>query len=169
MPLDLYRDELLPEPTSRKSDDGFWGWLSLALIVCLSALVLVLFIQRGDRGGDGGDDVTPPAVSGLHVLIVEETAERASLPPSQVAIFTSIPLREWYDANCAKEGGQVAYRCFDQHDKLAKETQVWRDLRDKVTLDPPAYLVVNGKRAEQGKLPQDPESFQAVLEKFKGK
>lgn len=162
--LDLYADTATPPaPVAPRSGSGsgWFGWLLAAVAIVFLAFVLV----NRARVPDGDDAKPTPSVSGLHVLIVEETADRSKLPASQVAIFTSIPLREWYAANCAKDG----YRCFDQHDDLKNESAEWRELRSRVTLKPPCYLVVDGKRGQEGRLPEDPERFQQLLEQFKAK
>lgn len=172
MPIDIYADELVPERTSQTSRSGPAGWVGgLILLAALIGVGCVFFLQScsGPAPAPDGDHVDPPAVNGLYVLVLEETADRFNLPPSQVAIFTSAPLREWYEQNCAKVNGEPAYRCFDKDDKLDREAAIWREMREKVTIDPPAYLVVSGKYAEQGKLPKDPPTWQSTLEKVKAK
>lgn len=166
--LDLYADTVTPPaPVAPRSgpSSGWFGWLLAVIAIVFLAFVLVHRAPMPD-----GDDIKPtPSVSGLHVLIVEETSDRYKLPASQVAIFTSIPLREWYAANCAKDGDAPAYRCFDEQDDLKNESAEWRDIRSRVTLKPPCYLVVDGKRGQEGRLPEDPERFQQLLEQFKAK
>lgn len=168
MPLDLYADELVPESTARKSNGN--GWLG-PVVMCLMVLVAGwLYVSRHSPSPDVDPAPGPtpgPVASGLHVLIVEETADRGKLTGGQIAILTSSDLVDWYDANCAKEDGFRAYRCFDKDTKLEQENQVWRDMRAAVTLEPPCVLAVDGKRAVQFKLPADPEAMQATLEKFK--
>ncbi|MCC6511508.1 MAG: hypothetical protein IT423_20580, partial [Pirellulaceae bacterium] len=158
MPLDLYADELVPESTARRDapKSGLW-----AIVLALVLVAGTWFYLHGDRSSPDVDPSpapipSPVVASGLHVLIVEETADRGKLTAGQIATLTSADLVDWYEANCAKEDGFRAYRCFDKDTKLDQENQVWRDLRGLVTLDPPCVLAVDGKRAVQFKLPADP-------------
>ena len=175
MPRDLFADELVPVPTSRTVQNprsGASGWVAGVLSLALVALVgSLMFLQSCSPNitPDDGDDVTP-SVSGLHVLIIEETKDRFNLPATQIPIFTSTILSDWYDANCAKVDGVRAYRCFDQHDNLDKENPVWKSLKAKVKTEPPSYAIVNGRYEEVGRLPKDPKTWHSVLEKArKGK
>lgn len=169
MSLDLYADELVPESTTRKSSGN--GWLGPVVMGLLVLVAGWLYASRHSPSPDvdpaPGPSPSPVVASGLHVLIVEETSDRAKLTAGQIAILTSGDLQDWYEGNCAKEDNFRAYRCFDKDTKLEQENQVWRDMRAAVTLEPPCVLAVDGKRAVQFKLPADPEAMQATLEKFK--
>lgn len=49
--------------------------------------------------------VVPIDAPGLHVLIIEETAERAKLPASQLNVLTSKDVWAWLDAHCVVDTG----------------------------------------------------------------
>lgn len=168
MSIDIFADPVSAETDTRQPGNPWPGtWAFVALCVTIVLGVWLLINRPIDPDGDPVDPPSPtPIASGLHVLIVEETSERDRMPASQVAIFSSIPLRKWYDANCAKEDGIVAYRNFDKDDRLEKENEIWRKLRARITLPPPVLLMVDGKRGKEMPLPADPDAMQATLEQF---
>lgn len=130
-----------------------WGIDILLLIgAVLGALPMLL---------DGGSvlpsfDPPPIAEPGLRVAIVEETADRSKLPGSQLAILTSVKLREYLDANCVKENGQPAYRIWDKDIDASRESQLWQDALSKVKgtegITLPAILISNGSTGYIGPL-----------------
>lgn len=65
-------------------------------------------------------DSTPPAVitkPQFRMLIVEETADRPTLPAEQLSIFTSTTLRDYLDQHCMTlADGSHGYRIIDQDD-----------------------------------------------------
>ena len=71
--------------------------------VLLGALV-VWVVSRGAA-------LEPTGVTGLRVLVLEETAERGELSPDQLAIFNSVEIRERIEA----ADGQVLF--LDADDK----------------------------------------------------
>lgn len=165
MALDIYVDRPVSAETSVTPSPRKPAWVGSAVVVALCAMLCVgvfIFLNRPDAGVD--PDVNPPVASGLNVLIVEETSDQ--LPAEQVAIFSSIPLREWYKKHCADEDGHPAYRCFDKDTKLDRENEIWQKLRARITLPPPALLMVDGKKGKEMKLPSSPEQMQQVLEQF---
>lgn len=68
-------------------------------------------------------DPNPPRVvtqPEFRLLIVEETADRPSLPPDQLSIFTSTVARYYLDAHCLKlPDGTNGYRIVDK-DQLSE-------------------------------------------------
>ena len=65
-------------------------------------------------------DPSPPQVvvaPQFRFLVIEETLDRPSLPPDQVAIFTSLKLRDYLDSHCVKlADGSKGYRFVDQNE-----------------------------------------------------
>lgn len=168
MPLDLYVEPTVSAET-RQPPRKASPWIYTAAFVAACAFVLVgvwIFLNPSVDPDDDSIPTPPPVASGLHVLIVEETAEREQLPAEQIAIFSSIPLRQWYKAHCADEDGHPAYRNFDKDDNLDRENEIWQKLRAKITLSPPVLLMVDGKKGKEMKLPPNPEAMQAALEQF---
>lgn len=126
------------------------------IVLLLGVLLgLVPFLMDG---GSVLPSFDPPPIdeAGLRVAIIEETADRSSLPKSQMAILTSVKLREYLDANCVKEDGQPAYRIWDKDIDASRESQLWQDALAKVKatedLKTPAILISNGKTGYIGPL-----------------
>ncbi len=164
--LDLYEDELVPASLARKSrpiarclgvcsgvpGGSRWRWFCL---------------HRGPAPTPDDLDPPGPVASGLHVLIVEETADRKQLTAGQVAIFTSIPLREWYEANCAKRAHHSLSLLRQGHEARPRNASLERhaiatQARAAGRADEPMASV-----GQQMKLPSDPDAMKAELEKFK--
>lgn len=148
LPMDPGVQPLQPKP--------FWP-----IVILLGIVFLFVLGMRGCGGG--GDDDAIVDVKGLHVLIVEDVQERDKLTRDQLAIFNSIELREWYDANCAEDG----YRNYDVDDMLDNEPEVWKRMREGLTLKPPAVVIANDRKGSQMQLPASPEALMRELNKFK--
>lgn len=121
--------------------------------VLLGALV-VWVVSRGAA-------LEPTGVTGLRVLVVEETAERGELSPDQLAIFNSVEIRERIEA----ADGQVLF--LDADDKTRELSPEWQRLRDRIQTRPPVVVFANRKRAKEMALPPTIDSFLESLEGFK--
>ncbi len=106
------------------------------------------------------DDGEPIAVDGLRVLIVEESANRQTLPADQSQILTSVPVRELV----AKLGGEI--RIVDVDDATDAMATEWRALRKRITTTPPAVVFAKPRRAMEMALPANVDQFQTKLEAF---
>lgn len=106
-------------------------------------------------------DVDPLPVSSLHVLIVEEMDERASLPASQVGIFTSTELRKWFEDN------DVQWRIFDKDVNLEHAEKKWQDAMKRERASLPWVIVSNGRTGWEGPLPKDTASLIQLLEQYR--
>ncbi len=125
-------------------------------IACLALIV------AGQRGNLPVIDAKPLiSGDGMHVLIVEETNERNTLPASQVAIFTAAPVRKWLVEHNAQA------RFFDKDQDVQFEAQNWQDAM-KIKRDSLPWLVVsNGKNNFTGPLPKSVDETISLLEKYK--
>lgn len=119
-------------------------------------VVLAWFVSSRRSADDG----KPIAVSGLRVLIVEESADRQTLPPEQSKILTSVPIRE----TVAQLGGQI--RVMDADDSAEAISDEWRALRKRITTTPPAVVFAKPRRAQEMPLPANVDEFRAKLEAF---
>jgi hypothetical protein len=124
------------------------------------AVVLVIagawFISSRRQNDDG----EPIMVDGLRVLIVEESANRQSLPPDQSQILTSVPIRELVE----KLGGQI--RILDADDPTDALAAEWRAIRKRITITPPAVVFAKPRRAMEMALPANVDQFENKLEAF---
>lgn len=107
---------------------------------------------------------------GLRVLVVEETADRSSLPRQQALIFTSSEIREYLDNHCGREqSGAKGYRFFDDDTPMEHETQAWRDLMAKAKDKPrPTIVISKWPKNYVGPLPKDIASTLTLLRKYGG-
>lgn len=106
-------------------------------------------------------DVVPIPVTGLHVLIIEEMDQRASLPASQVSIFTSTKLRDWFKAN------NVQWRQFDDDADLSQVDQKWKDAMARPRTSTPWVVASNGQSGYEGPLPASVDATIQLLEKYR--
>lgn len=128
----------------------------LVILVCVYVVV----------GGSGGipiidpPDPAPIPVPGLHVLIVEETANRGSLPLDQLAILQSTQIREHVRA----AGG--LYRQFDEDQQMDEAPQVWQDAMKLPRDSVPWWIVSDGKTGVSAALPATLEEAMATIRGF---
>lgn len=132
-------------------------WLGMAALAIALIAVASTFIPRGHS-----DDESSVKVDKPHVVIVEESSEHDKLPADQLAIFTSVPLRQFYDRN------DVVYRNYDVDDEVDNESKMLQELREMITEQPPCVIVAKGSKATQFKLPKDPEAMEARVKKLIG-
>ena len=129
----------------------------LVILVCLYVIV---------TGGSGGlpiidpPDPAPIPVPGLHVLIVEETANRGSLPLDQLAILQSTQIRDHVRA----AGGN--YRQFDEDQQMDEAPQVWQDAMKLPRDSVPWWIVSNGETGVSEPLPLTIEDAMTTVRRF---
>ena len=106
-------------------------------------------------------DVVPLPVTGLHVLIIEEMDDRSGLPASQVSIFSSTKLWDWFAAN------NVQWRQFDYDADLSLVDQKWKDAMARPRQSTPWIIASNGTSGYEGPLPKSVDETITLLEKYK--
>lgn len=104
--------------------------------------------------------------SKLRVLIVEETADRAGLPPGQLAVLTSSKVRRALDALCMKVDGTPEWRIFDDDSDISAESDVWQEAMAKPRSSLPWLLVSDGKQGVSMPLPKSVDEMLGILETF---
>ena len=112
-----------------------------------------------------------PAVdsSQLRVLIVEETADRAKLPPSQLAILTSSIVRAKLDAVCCKgaDGKTPEWRILDKDLDAAGESALWQEAMKIPRESVPWLVVTDGVRhGYSGPLPKTIDETLAIVGRY---
>ena len=101
----------------------------------------------------------PFTESGLHVLIVEETDDRAKLTAAQQSILTSVAVRE------AAAGGQ--FRILDPNAPLENAEPVWQAAMKLKRDSIPWLYVGNGSKGYSGPLPVDSAAVIAIIQGVK--
>jgi hypothetical protein len=128
--------------------------------------------------GDGPvpppDPVDPPPlpVTGLHVCILEETADRAKLPATTREVLLGTgpgSVRDWLTKNCAKDAvGRPQFRVLDASAEPTKDDQVWRDAWKRPRQGLPWIVIGNSKTGFEGPLPGTPAEVIELLRKYGG-
>jgi hypothetical protein len=114
-------------------------------------------------------DPAPPAVvtqPQFRLLIIEETADRPTLPAEQLGIFTSTTLRDYLDKHCTTlADGSHGYRIVDQDDvaNLPAEFQATAKLKRDAT---PWLYCTDGTRGLSTPLPADVDELLAKIRPY---
>ena len=150
-----------PRPEPRAHAPTATGPVSMAwtLAPWLIAALAVLWAWRQSPPGPGPNP-DPVPVETLSVLILEETADRGTLPAGQTAILNSVDIRE----AIARRGGQL--RVLDVDDKTDTLGDPWPTLRSRATLKPPLVIFAEKRRAIETALPADVPAMLQRLEEF---
>lgn len=110
-----------------------------------------------------------PKLGDLKVLIIEETGSRGELPSDQIAVFTSVPIREYVRKACSKDPkGNPDFRVYDQNVSIEGEPEwiqkAWKEPRQ----DLPWILLSNGTTGFSGPLPATADKTLELLKKYGG-
>ncbi len=114
-------------------------------------------------------DPAPPAVvtqPQFRLLIIEETADRPTLPAEQLGIFTSTTVRDYLDQHCVTlADGSHGYRIVDQDDvaNLPAEFQATAKLKREAT---PWLYCTDGTRGLSTPLPASVEQLLAKIKPY---
>ncbi len=110
----------------------------------------------------------PVPVTGLRVLIVEESADRPKLPASQQSVLFSKSVRDWLDAHCVDgEGGVKDWGIFDKDADLSRYSRHLREMlaRPRTSL-PWVVIKGDGGIVHEGPLPVDVPAALNLLGKY---
>ena len=114
-------------------------------------------------------DPNPPAVitkPQFRLLIVEETADRTTLPAGQLSIFTSTTVRDYLDHHCVTlADGSHGYRMIDQDDvaNLPADFLATAKLKREST---PWLYCTDGTRGLSAPLPSSVNQFLARIKPY---
>lgn len=124
-------------------------------------LLLVAAYLVGQR--DGGGQIFGPKIdpANRHVLILEETSKRYSLPPSQLSVITGGTSHKVLEKFAPQR-----WRVLDKDASLAAVEDIWKTLAQVESSDLPRIVVGDGTTNEAAPLPKDPESLRGFLEKY---
>lgn len=141
------------------------AWVSIDGIPSEAARCVVMVEGPGPIPPDPGPDPpippTPPVPVELRVLVVHETGDLNKMPAAQRAILTSVPVRDFLTAKCAKDGTQPAFRFYDDN---AAPTVPWlKDAMAKPRKSLPWIVIVG---VYEGPLPANVEEMLALLKRY---
>jgi len=99
-----------------------------------------------------------PVITGLRVLIVEETADRPKLPASQQSIFTSVKVRQYLREH------SIEFRVLDRNDVAGD----WKGISDtsKPAAVPWLYVTAGNRIVCTDPLPQSVDAFLALIKTY---
>jgi hypothetical protein len=115
------------------------------------------------------DPPKPPGpATGLRVLIVEESAERAKLPAAQQSIIFSKSVRDWLDANCRPLDAKTKeWGIHDKDTDLTGYSKELEALRTRSRASVP-WIIISSDQGVlyEGPLPADVPSTLNLLGKY---
>lgn len=133
------------------------------LLFALLGLLVFAVVRRDDPIDPAG----PIIGKGLRVLIVEETAQRSSLPAPQLAELTSGTVFDYLNEKCTAEaGGKKAWRIFDKDTDVSQEAKFWQDAMGRKRDSLPWLIVSNGRKGFEGPLPANTEALLELIRKY---
>lgn len=117
-------------------------------------------------------DAPPFPSEGLMVLILEESADRGSLPQPQYEILLGDKTRGWLSQNTMKVDGVPSYRMWDDDysaESMAKVSEAWRGAYDAAKRESsgrlPWLIASDGVRGLSMPLPDNEDAFIEELER----
>ena len=136
----------------------------------LLLIALILWLAFAGEGGGIGPSPEPapfPA-RGLAVLMVYESEKADDLTKGQRAILYGREMREFLNAKCVKgpDGTTPEYRVWDKDTDASDDAETWQKAM-AVPRQADRWLVVsNGTSGYSGPLPEQPEEFKAIVNRF---
>lgn len=127
-------------------------------------IAVVLLVIAGYLIGeqDGGQIFGPKIEpANRHVLILEETSKRHSLPPSQLSVITGGTSHK-----ILEEFAPQRWRVLDKDAPLAAVEDIWKTLAQVESSELPRIIVGDGKTNEASPLPKDPDSLREFLKGY---
>lgn len=118
-----------------------------------------------------GPTPTPAPIpqAGFRVAIIEESADRATLPAKQLAILFSPRVRDYLNEKCAVgPSGTKEWRIFDKDSPMSGESAIWQGVMQRPRRSVPWIVISNGTTGTEEPLPADEESALALLRKYGG-
>lgn len=118
---------------------------------------------------DPVDPVDPmPVIGPLSVCIIEQTEDRAVIPPGQLRALQSTKIRQYLDEHCAKVDGRPQWRIFDADADMSAAEKVWQDVMKRPRKSTPWIVISNGAAGAEGPLPEDESKTLELLKRWGG-
>lgn len=112
----------------------------------------------------------PIPEAGFRVLIVYESADRARYPSAQNAILTSVLVRDYFAAHCAKgpDGRTPESRIWDKDTDGYLDSKLWGDAMKRPRASVPWIVISTGTTGYEGPLPANVADALTLLKKYGG-
>lgn len=109
-----------------------------------------------------------PGVTGLHVLVLYESAELPKMPRGQSTILFSKTVRESLDLRCAvgPDGKTRQWRMWDKDVNGADDSALWSGAMRRPRKSLPWVVISNGKTGFEGPLPATAGEFLDLVAKY---
>lgn len=109
-------------------------------------------------------DDAPTTTDGLHVAIIYETGQRVT--QGQFNVMYGATTRNYLDTNCDRLNSQPQWRLVDKDTQSL--TEPWKDIVKRKKTGVPGLVIIVGKKyVYEGSLPESPEEFTKLLDKYK--
>lgn len=117
------------------------------------------------------DPKPPIPTTGLKVLIVEESADRTKLTPSQLPIILGKPMRDWLNSNCSDDpstDSKKGWFIVDKDQSMSGVPKFWGDALEKGKTSFPCIVIMDGQGVviQVAPLPADVEATKTLLGKY---
>jgi len=104
---------------------------------------------------------------GLRVVIIEEQENRSKLPKSQLAIITSLEIRDYLDNKCAKDpDNNPEWRFLDQNTPTTAPTKWAKSLAEHSGKPVPWIIISNGTKWTSVALPNTIAATLALIKLY---
>jgi hypothetical protein len=112
----------------------------------------------------------PIPVAGFRVLMIEESADRAKIPPAQLAAMFDARTRTYLNSKCVTgpDGRTREWRLWDQNSDASNESKLWRDAFARPRQSLPWIIISDGMRGFEGPLPVNTDELLKLLKQYGG-
>lgn len=181
MTIQFLDDEPIPQPQAvqipQTTDDRSakptpvdQSWFSrrsflLGFVCAVGLLLAYLAWNRGGIIDDGDDNVVTDR--GFRAMIVYDATNVGSLTEGQQAVLTSVPVRQWLDANTVKDDGSNGYWIGDVDTQLDKLSPALQAMKREAKPPYPCVIVSNPPKrllVEELRRDIEPQRFIQLLE-----
>ncbi len=116
------------------------------------------------------DPPTPPVPIGkLQVIIIEDPAQHASLPASQIAVLDGQAVREYLNTHCTVTDGTPDRRILSVRQVVTAKSAPWLQEAFAVPRESlPWIVILRGSKTISGPLPETVDETMALLRTYGG-
>lgn len=109
-------------------------------------------------------DDAPVTTDGLHVAIIYQSGQQVT--QGQFNVMYGATTRNYLNENCDRLSSQPQWRILSTEGQAL--TEPWKDIIKRKKTDVPGLVIISGKKyVYEGKLPDSPEEFNKLIDKYK--